>query len=130
LLLISTLLASARFCSCCSGDAANTERHNDNRSDRSHDDLLLGTSSLTCRLAVGSELVQIGPAAAFNSNATAASVAIIAAVTDFFVIIFIVGTAPMMMTNATPKALTRLLAFSASGFGGGPPNGRPAAADT
>src|SRR5262249_52432366 len=40
LLLIATLLASARFSSCCSGDAANTEHHNDNRSDRSHDDLL------------------------------------------------------------------------------------------
>jgi hypothetical protein len=38
-LLISTLLAS-RLSSCCSGDAANTEHHNDNRSDRSHDDLL------------------------------------------------------------------------------------------
>jgi hypothetical protein len=40
LLLISTLLASARFRSCCSGDAANAEHHDDNRSDRSHDDLL------------------------------------------------------------------------------------------
>jgi len=46
------------------------------------------------------------------------------------VIIFIVGTALMMMTDATPKALTRLLAFSASGFSDGSPNGRPAAADT
>jgi hypothetical protein len=85
---------------------------------------------LTSRLAVGSKLLQIGPAAAFNSNATGASVAIITAVTDFLVIIFIVGTALMMMTDATPKALTRLLAFSASGFSGGSPNGRRAAADT
>jgi len=85
---------------------------------------------LTSRLAVRSELLQIGPAAAFNSNATAASVAIIAALTDFFVIIFIVGAVPMMMTDATPKALTRLLAFSASGFSDGSPNGRRAAADT
>jgi hypothetical protein len=85
---------------------------------------------LTSRLAVGSERLQIGPAAAFNSNATAASVAIIAAVADFFVIIFIVGTAPMMTMDATPKALTRLLAFSAPGFSGGSPNGRRAAADT
>jgi hypothetical protein len=85
---------------------------------------------LTSRLAVGSKLLQISPAAAFISNAIAASVAIIAALTDFFVIIFIVGTAPKMMTDATPKALTRLLAFSASGFSGGSPNGRRAAADT
>src|SRR5262245_16700123 len=72
LLLISTLLASARFSSCCSGDAANTEHHNDNRSDRSHDDLLsmLATASCATRsklidlsslLAVGSKLLQIGP---------------------------------------------------------------------
>src|SRR6516165_3048895 len=40
LLLLSTLLASARLRSCCSGHAANTEHYNDNRSDRSHDDLL------------------------------------------------------------------------------------------
>src|SRR5260370_10322494 len=46
LLLISTLLTSARLRSCCSGDAANAEHHNDNRSDRSHDDLLLGNLSL------------------------------------------------------------------------------------
>jgi hypothetical protein len=46
---------------------------------------------LTSRLAVGSKLLQIGPAAAFISNAIAASVAIIAALTDFFVIIFIVA---------------------------------------
>src|SRR5262249_17555073 len=47
LLLISTLLASARLSSCCSGHAANTEHHNDNRCDRSHDDLLsmLATAS-------------------------------------------------------------------------------------
>jgi len=56
---------------------------------------------LTSRLAVGSKLLQIGPAAALNSNATGASVAIIAAVTDFFVMIFIAGTAPMMATDAT-----------------------------
>src|SRR5262245_66151691 len=37
LLLISTLLATARLSSCCSGHAANTEHHNDNPSDRSHD---------------------------------------------------------------------------------------------
>jgi hypothetical protein len=36
----------------------------------------------------------------------------------------------MMMTDAIPKALTRLPAFSASGFSGGSPNARPAAADT
>src|SRR5262249_7203270 len=48
LLLLPTLLAGRLFSSCCSGDAAKTEHHNDNRSDRSHDDLLsmLGNRSL------------------------------------------------------------------------------------
>jgi hypothetical protein len=43
-------------------------------------------SKLTSRLAVNSKLLQKGPAAAFNWNAIAASVAIIAALTHFFVI--------------------------------------------
>src|SRR5262249_27259528 len=40
LLLISTLLASAQFSSCCGRDAAHTEQHNDNGSDSWHDELL------------------------------------------------------------------------------------------
>src|SRR5215510_2602454 len=41
LLLIPTLLATARLLgSCCSSDATNTEQHNDNGSDSWHDELL------------------------------------------------------------------------------------------
>ena len=56
LLLIPTLLATARlFGSCCNSDATNTEQHNDNGSDSWHDDLL----SMLATAATRSSLLRV-----------------------------------------------------------------------